>query len=174
MKLLHLTLASLLYSESSATMKTWNEGVLKRHNEKRALHGGTPDMTLDDDLIAAAQKWSDAQLAAKKMSHDTGLSTGENLAYAMDSSKDFTKEADYYTKATDMWYDEIKDYDFAKPEYSDKTGHFTQVVWKDSTKLGCVTLPMAPPFMLHADTKTLEISKISSRTTFFHSPKRTR
>eukprot|EP00795_Rhopilema_esculentum_P014681 gene14681-5774_t len=39
-------------------------------------------------------------------------------------------------KATEMWYDEIKDYNFSKPGFSSGTGHFTQVVWVDSIELG--------------------------------------
>lgn len=35
-----------------------------------------------------------------------------------------------------MWYDEVKAYDYNKPGFSLETGHFTQVVWKNSTKLG--------------------------------------
>lgn len=35
-----------------------------------------------------------------------------------------------------MWYDEVKTYDYNKPGFSLQTGHFTQVVWKGSTKLG--------------------------------------
>jgi len=42
-------------------------------------------------------------------------------------------------KAVDMWYNELNDpgYDFANPGFSSGTGHFTQVVWKTTTKLGC-------------------------------------
>ena len=41
--------------------------------------------------------------------------------------------------ATDMWYEEISNpgYNFNDPGFSNGTGHFTQVVWKGSTKLGC-------------------------------------
>ena len=47
-------------------------------------------------------------------------------------------EADTSTlPATKQWYDEIKDYNFSKSKSSGKTGHFTQVVWKSTTKLGC-------------------------------------
>merc|ERR1711990_1205103 len=41
--------------------------------------------------------------------------------------------------ATQMWYDEIDKpgYNFGKPGYQSGTGHFTQLVWKGSTELGC-------------------------------------
>jgi hypothetical protein len=37
--------------------------------------------------------------------------------------------------ATQMWYDEVTNpgYDFKNQGFSSGTGHFTQVVWKDST-----------------------------------------
>ena len=38
--------------------------------------------------------------------------------------------------ATNLWYDEVKDYDFAKGEFGMDTGHFTQLVWKGTQKAG--------------------------------------
>ncbi|KXJ05531.1 Golgi-associated plant pathogenesis-related protein 1, partial [Exaiptasia diaphana] len=34
--------------------------------------------------------------------------------------------------ATDSWYSEVKKYDFKKSGFQSGSGHFTQVVWKDS------------------------------------------
>ena len=36
-----------------------------------------------------------------------------------------------------QWYDEEKDYDYNNPGYQDKVAHFTQVVWRDTARIGC-------------------------------------
>lgn len=38
--------------------------------------------------------------------------------------------------AVDAWYDEIKQHKFGVEPKTTGTGHFTQVVWKDSKLLG--------------------------------------
>jgi hypothetical protein len=38
-----------------------------------------------------------------------------------------------------MWYDEIKQYSFPNGGFSMQTGHFTQVVWRETTQMGCAT-----------------------------------
>jgi hypothetical protein len=42
-----------------------------------------------------------------------------------------------------MEADEIVLYDFTKPGYSSATGHFTQIVWKGTTKIGCAAASCA-------------------------------
>jgi hypothetical protein len=39
--------------------------------------------------------------------------------------------------------DETVLYDFTKPGYSSATGHFTQIVWKGTTKIGCAAASCA-------------------------------
>lgn len=58
---------------------------------------------------------------------------GENLAAGSGGNWNNNQFAEMSTK---MWYDEVKDYDYNKPGFSSQTGHFTQVVWKKSQKLG--------------------------------------
>ena len=38
--------------------------------------------------------------------------------------------------ATTFWYNAAEDYDYSKPGFSQKTGSFTQLIWKSSKGLG--------------------------------------
>lgn len=40
------------------------------------------------------------------------------------------------SQPTDDWYNEKKYYNFDKPGFSKKTGHFIQLIWKETNKLG--------------------------------------
>jgi hypothetical protein len=39
-------------------------------------------------------------------------------------------------KATRAWYSEYAYYDYSKPGYTTNTAHFSQIVWKNSQRLG--------------------------------------
>ena len=43
-----------------------------------------------------------------------------------------------------MWTGEAKDYDPNNPVFSSGAGHFTQVVWKNSKRLGCAFATCPP------------------------------
>lgn len=52
---------------------------------------------------------------------------GENLALGCNE----------VTGCVDLWGDEREQFNFNDPGFSEATGHFTQLVWKDTTTVGC-------------------------------------
>ena len=56
-----------------------------------------------------------------------GGATGENLAEGYANA----------TQSVDEWALERELYDWAKPGFSETTGHFTQLVWSNTTSVGC-------------------------------------
>ena len=52
---------------------------------------------------------------------------GENLAIGCSDAEG----------CVEMWGDEREEYDYKDPDFSEKTGHFTQLVWKNTTTVGC-------------------------------------
>ncbi|MED6269469.1 hypothetical protein CHARACLAT_033424 [Characodon lateralis] len=110
--------------------ESFQKEFLESHNSYRALHHAPP-LTFNSKLTTAAQKWADECLKKMCMGHSDS-EDGENVYYMQSQTpiKLTGKEA------VDTWYSEIKDYLFNKPGSQPKTGHFTQVVWKDTKELG--------------------------------------
>ncbi|CAF1029172.1 unnamed protein product [Rotaria sordida] len=112
--------------------KTFQEEMLKAHNNYRKQHC-VPSLVLDDGLSRGAQSYAKTLVKTNVFAHSTDRdNVGENL-YKKSSSKALKLTGD---KPTDSWYNEIKDYDFNKPGFSSAAGHLTQVLWKNSNKLG--------------------------------------
>lgn len=103
---------------------------LDAHNKYRRTHGAPP-LTLSRDLCNSAQVWADHLLSIRTLQHSS-TDHGENLYYSYSSAPKKLNGID----AVDSWYSEIKDYRFDKAGFSSGTGHFTQVVWRDSQQLG--------------------------------------
>ncbi|KAI1756852.1 CAP domain-containing protein [Xylaria castorea] len=61
-----------------------------------------------------------------KFAHSGGP-YGENLALGYPNA----------TASIEAWGDERAKYDFGKPGFTEQTGHFTQLVWKNTTDVGC-------------------------------------
>ncbi len=100
------------------------------HNADRAKHCAPP-LTWSPKLEQVAQKWADSlRTQGCKFGHSGNNSYGENLAAG--SSGILDPEA-----TVKMWYDEIAKYKFPDGGFSMETGHFTQVVWKGTSQVGC-------------------------------------
>ena len=108
-----------------ATSSDFEPSMLNEHNVKRALHVNTPDLTWSNTLAAYAQAYADNYDCSGVLTHSGGQ-YGENLALGYGT-----------TGAVDGWYDEISDYDYSNPGFSEAAGHFTQVVWASSSQVGC-------------------------------------
>lgn len=102
--------------------KDFAKSILEAHNKKRSEHGASP-LEWDSKLYEYAKKTADSYSCSGSLQH-TGGEYGENLAVGYDTG----------VKALDTWYDEGKSYDYSS---ASTFNHFTQVIWKESTKLGC-------------------------------------
>jgi uncharacterized protein YkwD len=107
--------------------------ILTLHNQERAAVG-VPPLTWSESLAAHAQPWADKVYATDDASHSSGLADfgnyGENMARGGGSS--------YATPTwlAQTWADEKSGYIPGTPA-SDSTGHYTQMVDKQSTEVGC-------------------------------------
>ncbi|XP_071759653.1 Golgi-associated plant pathogenesis-related protein 1-like isoform X1 [Centroberyx gerrardi] len=109
---------------------SFQKEFLDTHNAYRKQHSAPP-MTLSSDLSTSAQKWANHLLSINSLAHSE-TKDGENIYFAS-SSAPMTLTG---KEAVENWYSEIKDYSWSSPGFGQKTGHFTQVVWKDSTEVG--------------------------------------
>ena len=102
---------------------------LQTHNQYRAKHGAPP-LKWSKECATKAEKWANHLAKTKKLEHSQQKGLGENLACFVRSSEVAGNEP------VDMWYGEIKNYNFNRGTFTPGTGHFTQVVWRESTELG--------------------------------------
>ena len=102
------------------------------HNVFREKHQ-SPPLVWDSGIATMAQNWASKCV----FQHDTNRAFGENLYGKWGKSKAPINQTNVFRAATQTWYDEVKNYNYSKPDFSPTTGHFTQVVWKSTTRLGC-------------------------------------
>ena len=98
--------------------------ALDKHNQLRSRHC-VPLLAWSERLATTAQQWANAC----DFRH-SGNGLGENLA--MGTSGAYPPDAQIQS-----WYDEVGQYDFASGGFSSGTGHFTQVIWRSTTEVGC-------------------------------------
>jgi pathogenesis-related protein 1 len=111
--------------------------ALDFHNKVRKDVGSAP-LEWSAELAKYAQAWADhlAKDNDCKMQHRPNDGKwkqihGENIYWSGGTDSNATD-------ASEMWYSEIKDYKLTTVSSANfsKTGHYTQMVWKNTTKVG--------------------------------------
>ena len=103
--------------------------LLAAHNRDRAAHCAPP-LAWSEDLARSAQAWADGLRARGCVFEHSRTRYGENLAGGTSGVLDGEAVAA-------MWYDEGQRYDYRRGGFSMQTGHFTQLVWTETTSVGC-------------------------------------
>jgi hypothetical protein len=62
---------------------------------------------------------------------------GSNLSSASIAPETYEIWLEFARTVVHGWHDEELEYDYADPKFDKKTGHFTQLVWRDSSRIGC-------------------------------------
>ena len=89
-------------------------------------------MKENPEVTAIAQKYAEYLAANNLFQHSGNKYKGDNLGENIYFGTYISPEG-----MTDAWYNEIADYDFREPGGNfSQTGHFTQVVWKDTKECG--------------------------------------
>ena len=150
MKKILLSAILLLSSLSAQAGDVVSANMLSAHNSYRSTVG-SPALKWSNNLQAKAKAWAD-QLKAKGcgMKHS---GPGENLFWASAAKSATGKDAEGNwiwkstlqpvsdKKVTDSWGSEKQWYDYASNQCNAPSGkacgHYTQVVWKKTTEVGC-------------------------------------
>jgi len=122
-RILALAAVAAVSCASAAVAQPDAQMMLDAHNADRARHCAPP-LAWSAEVAATAQRWADRCV----FTHDRDNRLGENLAWGTRlSARD----------AVGLWYNEAGNYNFRAPGFSAATGHFTQLIWRDSRLLGC-------------------------------------
>ncbi|KAK0180707.1 hypothetical protein PV327_003064 [Microctonus hyperodae] len=107
----------------------------------------TTDAHLAASLSVAVRRLAVSESAHPRLWGGFGLSinlrkansVGQNL-YMMGSSEKSENTHDILTASVNSWYSEVKDFDnrsVREYKFEFTTGHYSQVVWGDTTHVGC-------------------------------------
>jgi pathogenesis-related protein 1 len=103
--------------------------MLAAHNAVRATQSIRP-LTWSDALAARAQDWANTLLARGEFIHHPKSPYGENL-FEIDGATASPEQV------VEAWVAESRDYDYPTNKCRKVCGHYTQIMWAASTKVGC-------------------------------------
>jgi pathogenesis-related protein 1 len=140
-----ILIAALLSALPVYAAKVEPVAIVAAHNKLRAQVDVTKKLTYSKTLAASAQAWAEhlKQSNACKMRHsEPDNKYGENLFWGSavswtDGRKELQKVSS--KQVVEDWGSEKADYDHSSNTCADgkMCGHYTQIVWRATTKVGC-------------------------------------
>ena len=115
--------------DAGARLPPIAQEMLAAHNSVRAHHGLSP-LAWSGELATYAQKWANALIASGKFAHHEDSAYGENLF-------EISGAAATAYDVVSAWAAEGRNYNYRNNTCSDRCGHYTQLVWRDTKKVGC-------------------------------------
>ena len=111
------------------------DNILAAHNAvRRAV--GVPSLTWSVELAAFAQQWANELVARGKFSHRRNSPYGENLS-------EITGARTTPGEVVEQWVSESKNYRYGSNTCRGVCGHYTQIVWRDTRRVGCAVAATA-------------------------------
>lgn len=116
--------------------KTFAKDVMTAVNEKRKIHG-VKRLGRSRKLNQEARQWARHLAAMDKMDHKDEKDLGQNI-YRLTAILPVQKSHVTGVQVVDQWYSQSEKYKFGEePTFGPlETGHFCQMVWKDTKKMG--------------------------------------
>uniref|UniRef100_UPI0040571909 CAP domain-containing protein n=1 Tax=Candidatus Electronema sp. TaxID=2698783 RepID=UPI0040571909 len=129
--------AGAVFSDESATVDS--VVMLAAHNRWRA-EVGVPDISWSESLAETAKSWADHLSSSGCAMYHSGYDYGENIYKATaliwsNGRRQMQKRTPQ--QIIDSWASERKDYYYVDNACYGVCGHYTQIVWRDTTEVGC-------------------------------------
>lgn len=127
--LIYFTLLSLTLIFPPSHAQDLKEDYVNAHNAARQKVGVSP-VTWDDNVAAYAQQYANQRIGDCSGIHSNGK-YGENIAWYVDDLSG--------VDAVKLWVDEKVYYDYGSNTCAQGKvcGHYKQVVWRSSVRIGC-------------------------------------
>ena len=110
------------------TSNTIAQEMLSVHNSVRAGLK-LPPLQWSNTLAAFSQKWADTLVAKNRTAHNPSSPYGENIFVSGVGSTP--------SRVVKEWASESRDYSYRTNACTGDCGHYTQIVWRQTSKVGC-------------------------------------
>lgn len=125
--------ASISKQKNSEEIGEFEKDCLKAHNEFRSKHG-VKMLKLNSKLCKFAGEWATNLASRANPIHRSNSPYGENIFCTWSNSP--YRMVVHGREPVEHWYGEVESHVFNKEPTTLRTGHFTQVIWRDSKELG--------------------------------------